>query len=386
MIYLDNAATTYPKPFNVRKRISESFAYAANPGRAGHRMSIKASEVVFDCRNKISNLFSIKNPENVIFTPSCTFALNTVIKGVLNRGDHVVISSLEHNSVSRVVEKLKDSGLITYSVAKVYEGDDDATVDSFRSHLRNNTKLVVCTHASNVFGIKLPISRIGALCKFYGILFCVDGAQTTGIIDTNLNTTDIDYFCAPGHKGLYGPMGIGFMIINTDTIPDSLYEGGTGSGSSELTQPLLLPDKFESGTLNLHAIAGLSAGVDFIKSRGISRLYHQELSLISYLYDNLRLIKGVNLYTNRPSEDSYVPLLSFNIDGYSSDEVASILNNKYSIAVRAGLHCSPLAHRHKHTDEIGTVRVCPSAFTTASDINSLIGAIKHIIHSKNFTS
>lgn len=374
MIYLDNAATTFPKPINVRNAVNNSFSYCANPGRAGHSMSIKAAQTLYNCRSSICDMFGVDNPENVILTPGCTFALNLVIKGVLKRGDHVVISSLEHNSVTRPLETLSAKGVITYSIATVYE-DDDKTIDSFRKVLKDNTKLVVCTHASNVFGIKLPVSRIAALCRFYGVLFCVDAAQTAGVCDIDISSINADFLCAPGHKGLYGPMGTGFLIINSSIIPDSFVEGGTGSGSDNLLQPQMLPDKFESGTLNLHGFAGLSQGIEFVRTKTPLVIAKHEMNLIKRLYTELKNIKGVCLYTNSPEIDNYVPLLSFNVTGVDSEQVAGYLDKNYGIAVRAGLHCSPLAHNSMGTGTVGTVRVCPSVFTTIADVQKLINAV-----------
>ncbi len=385
MIYLDNAATTYPKPQIVRNAVSNSFSYSANPGRAGHRLSIKASEVVYSCRERLCELFKFNKPENIILTQSCTFALNTVIKGVLSKGDHVVISSLEHNSVLRPVEKLSKAGIITYSVAEVFEGDDDRTLDSFRKAMKDNTKLVVCTHASNVFGIKLPIARIGALCRYYGVLFCVDAAQTAGLIDINLSELPVDFLCIAGHKGLYGPMGTGALIINCDNIPDSICEGGTGSSETGYGQPQLLPDKFESGTLNLIGIAGFSAGVDFVAKHKVSNIYLQEMKLINKLYHKLSENKNIILYTKEPDLTHHVPLLSFNIIGMDSEETAHLLDKHFGVAVRAGSHCSPLAHKYMKTDSTGTVRVCPSVFTTQSDINTLINCIYKLSKLKKIT-
>ncbi len=383
MIYLDNAATSFPKPQKVRYACNKSFDYCANPGRSGHRLSLKASNAIYKCREKISKLFDYDKTENIILTSGCTQSLNTVIKGVLKKGDHVVISSLEHNSVLRPLQKLKDAGVITYSVAEVFENDADSTLDSFRKAMNNNTKMVICTHASNVFGVVLPISRIGALAHYYGALMCVDIAQSAGVISLSLqNEPDIDYICAPGHKGLYGPMGTGFLIINTDVIPDSLCEGGTGSGSHILSQPEMLPDKLESGTLNLNGFEGLSAGIDFVSDLSTRKIYSHELELVRNLYENLSEIKDVVLYTNVPSLNTHVPLLSFNIKDIQSESVAKVLDDKFSIAVRAGLHCSPLAHRSYHTESTGTVRLAPSAFTTYQDINYVINSIFKLSMSK----
>ena len=378
MIYLDNAATTFPKPITVKNSVRASLERCANPGRAGHRMSLKSAEDIFDCRNVLCNYFKAKSPENVILTSGCTFSLNTVIKGVLKQGDHVIISSLEHNSVLRPLEKLKNQGLISYSVATVYEKDHDKTFDSFRTSIQKNTRLGGWPHASNVFGLKLPTDRIGALCKYYGILFCVDASQTAGVVDIDLSQSPIDYLCIPGHKGLYGPMGTGALIINTDNIPESMCEGGTGSGSLDFQQPSMLPDKFESGTVNLPGFVGLASGVKFVQNKTPHQILKHEMKLMQRLYSAISNNKNLILYTQFPDEEYYVPLLSFNIKGVSCEDTAYILDNKYGIAVRAGLHCSPLAHKAFNTEDTGTVRVSPSVFSTANHIDYLASAVNDI--------
>ncbi len=382
MIYLDNAATTFPKPLSVINSVKDSFSYSANPGRAGHKMSIAASEKIYNCRSKICKLFNLDLPENVILTSGCTFSLNTVIKGVLEQGDHVVISSLEHNSVLRPLETLKSKGLITYDIAEVFEGDDDKTLDSFRKLFRDNTKLVICTHASNVFGVKLPVSRLCALCHFYDILFCLDAAQTAGIVKIDINDCAADFVCVPGHKGLYGPMGTGILIINTDKPIKCLVEGGTGSGSSENSQPEMLPDKFESGTQNLHGIAGLSSGIDFVNRKGSDRIIDHEMKLINSVYNTFSELKEVELYTQPPDITSHVPLLSFNVKGMYSEDVSDYLNKEFNIYVRAGLHCSPLAHKSYSTIDRGTIRICPSAFTSQSDMKTFVNALFRLVRTK----
>ena len=362
MIYLDNGATTFPKPTGVVRAVSSAMtSLGANPGRSGHRMSLRGAEMIYSCRSEAAEFFGLSEPERVIFTHNCTAALNTVIHGVLKRGDHAVISSLEHNAVVRPLEELKKYG-VEYSVAEVFEGDDEHTIDSFRSQFRKNTKLVVCTHASNVFGIRLPVERISALCRINGILFCLDAAQTAGVLPINLSDSCIDYLCTAGHKGLYGPMGTGFLLINSETMPDSLIQGGTGSYSSDRLQPEQLPDKYESGTPNVAGIAGLREGLRFVKSRGTDNLARHEMRLAQLMYDRLKKISGVELYTARPEISTHVPVISFNIEGTDSERVAQILNNRFGIAVRAGLHCAPLAHISKGTEERGTVRAVLSAF------------------------
>lgn len=375
MIYLDNAATTFPKPTTVISAVNEMSRKAANPGRSGYRLALNASEAVFDCRQKAADFFNLKDVEKCILTPSCTISLNTVIYGVLKKGDHVVISSLEHNSVLRPIIRLSDMGVITYDVAEVFEADDDRTIDSFRKCMNNKTRLVICTHASNVFGIKLPVKRIGALCKYYGVLFCLDSAQSAGVVPIDTEDLGADFICVPGHKGLYGPMGTGLLLINTNTIPESLYQGGTGSSTLDLKEPTILPDKFESGTVNVMGFAGLSKGIDFVKSKGTQIIYNHEIKLIRKLYNALKTLKNVELYTEIPDTDHYVPLLSFNIKDMDADVVGNILDKKYGVCVRTGFHCSPLAHKYMRTGEKGTIRVCPSAFTAERDIDYLVNAV-----------
>lgn len=377
MIYLDNGATTFPKPVNVINSVNHALRISANPGRGGHKMAIKASETVYEVRANIADFFKAKDPENVIFTLNCTEALNIVIKGLLKSGDHVIISSLEHNAVLRPVEKLKSRG-VSYTVAEVIEGDNESTIDNFRNAIKENTRLVICTYASNVFGVKPPVERICALCHQYGILTCVDGAQAAGIVPIDLSFSSIDYLCLAGHKSLYGPMGTGVLIINCDTIPDSLVEGGTGSNSQNFTQPEILPDKFESGTSNFIGIAGLNSGINFVKQKGISNIYRKELELITYAYESFMNIDKVILYTKKPDINYHVPVLSFNIDGVDCETVSGILSSKYNIATRAGLHCAPLAHKSYNTLDIGTVRIVPSVYSSKNDIKTLINAVYNI--------
>lgn len=377
MIYFDNGATTFPKPKSVVNAVNFAMNNCANPGRSGHRLSIKSSEIIYECRQNLAKLFDTDKTEKVIFTNNCTTALNTVIKGTLKDGDHVIISSLEHNAVLRPVAALESSG-VSYSIAEVVEGDNDKTLDNFRSLINAKTKMIICTHASNVFGVRLPIERIGAMCRIYGILFCVDAAQTAGVIPISLMNSDIDYLCAAGHKGLYGPMGTGVLIINSDITPGSLTQGGTGSFSSDIAQPETLPDKFESGTPNVSGIAGLNEGVKFVMNRGVSGIEAYESELANLLYSGLGNINNVILYTEQPKAGAYAPVISFNIEGKDCEETADLLNLRYNIAVRAGLHCAPLAHKSYGTLESGTVRAVVSVFNNRSQVNYFINAVNKI--------
>ena len=378
MIYFDNSATTYPKPFTVSKAVMESIKkYGANPGRSGHSMSRISGMEVEKCRKVAADMFGVENPHNIAFTLNCTQALNMVIKGILKEGDHVVTSCIEHNAVMRPLNKLKKDGLITYTVAQVYPGNNDMTVDSFRRAINSKTKLIVCTHASNVWGIKLPIERISALAKIYGIPILVDGAQSGGLIPINLKNSYIDFLCLAGHKGLYGPMGTGMLITNKADMLGTIIEGGTGTDSMILCQPKNMPQKFESGTPNMWGISGLRAGMEFVMAKGIKNIVAHENELILYLYDKLKKINGVKLYMPRPENKYFVPLLSFNMEGYISDEIGKILDNN-SIEVRTGLQCAPKAHEFAGTAKTGVVRVSPSVFNKKAEIDRLVEIIKTI--------
>ena len=380
MIYFDNGATTFPKPQSVVRAVGSAMQnYGANPGRSGHKMSLKASEIIFNCRENAAALFGVESPDRIIFTDNCTTALNTVIKGLLKSGDHAVISSLEHNAVARPLEHLKQRG-VSFSAAQVFEGDDEATIERSRKAVRNNTKLVVCTAASNVFGIRPPVERIAALCRIYNILFCVDAAQSAGVVPVNMSGSGIDFLCAPGHKGLYGPMGTGILAINSDILPESLTQGGTGSMSSSLEQPETLPDKYESGTPNLPGIAGLNAGLKFVMERGEANILSAETAKAQRLHDGLASMRDVVLYTARPQITTHVPVISFNVRGHDSEQIAALLSDRFNIAVRAGLHCAPLAHKSFGTEEQGTVRAVISVYTKPAQIDYFLLSLKKIIN------
>ncbi len=383
MIYLDNSATSFPKPKAVSIAVNNALRfYCANPGRSGHKMSLLAAKKIFECRESVCELFNVDDVSKIVFTSGCTHSLNTVIKGVLKSGDHCVVSCLEHNSVIRPLEKLKSIG-VTYSVATVYPDDNDKTLDSFRKCFNTKTKLVVCTHASNVFGTRLPVERLCALAHSYGILFCLDAAQSAGVLDIDVQNVGYDFVCCAGHKGLYGPMGIGLMIINTNELIDTLIEGGTGSNSQDFKQPDFLPDRYESGTLNIPGICGLQKGVEFVNNIGVNNIAEKEFRHIKRLYNSLVRYNKVVLYSKVDSLLSTAPVLSFSVSGFNSEQVASYLDKRYSIALRAGLHCAPMAHKFMNTTDNGTVRVSPSYFTTDKDIDVLIHAIKNLIYHKN---
>lgn len=378
MIYLDNSATTYPKPRSVALAMSRAVTrYGANPGRGGFRMSVLTGQAVYQCRSGIAALLGAPGPECVVFGANCTGALNLVMKGTLKAGDHVVVSDLEHNAVMRPLEALKARG-VTYSVAEVSPGDNDATLDAFRKAMGPKTKLLVCTQASNVFGVRVPVERLAALCHQYGAKICVDAAQSAGVVPINVTESGIDYLCCAGHKGLYGPMGVGLLVLRDpqDKL-DTLIEGGTGTQSRSLMQPDDPPERYEAGTINVPGIVGLSAGVSFVSARGPENIYREEMGKAAYLHRGLSRIKKVKLYTPEPRAPWYVPVVSFNVGDIPSEEVGASLARR-GIAVRCGLHCAPLAHGKFGTQESGTVRASVSVFTRRQELDALIGAVSKI--------
>ena len=376
MIYLDNAATSYPKPKNVLLSVMPSVNnYSFNSGRGGYTQSLASAEKIYSVRERVGEFFGF-SPQNVVFTKNCTEALNMAIKGSVKKGEHIIISSLEHNSVARVVNKLYLDGICTYDIAP-FSFDEHETVAAFSSLIKDNTSLIVCTHSSNVFGVSLPIRKIGKLCKNHGIRFIVDGAQGAGVADINAKRDNIDILCAPGHKCLYGLMGTGFMAVGDNITLDTLMEGGTGSSSSLLTQPDFLPDRFEAGTLNNTGIISVGRGIDFINSFGRDKIYSHEMSLVFALYDMLSSLNNVILYTPRPNKNKTMPILSFNVKNMPCEKVAAVLGDN-GICVRAGLHCSPLAHKHFNTEKIGTVRVSPGAFNVKKECLTFVDVVKKL--------
>ena len=382
MIYLDNAATSYPKPESVINAMIYAQKYVgANAGRGGHRMTAKAGEMVYACREKAASLFGCDS-ERVIFTSNCTMALNTAIKGTLHKGDHVIISCLEHNSVLRPVYALSQKGLITYSVADVDPADENTTVNNFLSLIKKNTAAVVCTMVSNVFGTRLPIESLGKELKKRGILFIADAAQGAGTHKIDMNKMNIDILCMPGHKGLMGPMGTGLILMGDGVDVEPLYEGGTGSFSMSESQPEIYPDRLESGTLNLPGIWGLKKGMDYILSVGGEEAIHKKESyLCNILREDLSVIRGVKLYTEEAGKNP-APLVACNVKSTHSEEVADILNSN-NIAVRSGYHCAYLSHSSFGTEKTGVIRVSPGWFSTKKDIKNLVFSLNKIAMSNN---
>ncbi len=381
MIYLDNAATSFPKPDSVIYAMTRAQSvYGANPGRGGHRLTMKAGEKVFSCRSALADFFSA-DVERVIFTHNCTSALNTAIKGSVKKGDHVLISSLEHNSVLRPVHKLSEQGIITYDVFEVNPSSHEETFRNFVSSVKSNTSVAACTMVSNVFGTVLPFERLGRYCRANNIRFILDAAQGAGSHRINMETMAVDILCMPGHKGLMGPMGTGVLILGKDTDIDSCFQGGTGSNSLSPLQPQIYPDKLESGTANLPGIAGLFEGIKFIRNYGGEKaVLQKEHCLISTLKEDLYSVPKITVYDEMLS-DTPSNVLSFNFVDMHSEETASLLD-KCNIALRAGYHCSYLAHSTYFTQASGTVRVSTGVFNTKKDIKNLVFCLNKIAMGK----
>lgn len=376
MIYLDNSATTNPKPQAVKNAVMRAMIYYSfNSGRGGYKESVNTSDMIFSCREKLSEMFGFPS-ENIAFTPNCTTAINFAIKGILKPGDHIIISNLEHNAVARPVYALFKNGIIDYDIAD-FSFDKEQTINNFKKLIKPNTKAIVCTHASNVFGCVFPIKEIGKLAHENGIIFIVDAAQSAGILDIDCKSDNIDILCAPGHKGLYAPMGIGFIALRDNVEISTIIEGGTGSNSMKLVQPDNMPERLESGTLNNVGIIGLCAGIDFVVGKSVSSIYKHEKNLMKYIYGELAKNNNVKLYTPSFNDAFLAPILSFNYKDYPSEKTASFLADKI-IACRAGFHCSKLAHTAFGTDNRGTVRISPSVFTKYSECEKFIDTLKKL--------
>lgn len=376
MMYFDNAATTFPKPKSVVDSVNSAVLhYGGNPGRAGHNMAMRVSEKIYLIRKKVALTFNAE-PQNVVFTQNCTMSLNIAIKGIMKENDHIICSCLEHNAVIRPIDKLHRDGKITYDIARVYSNDEE-TVNSFKQLINKSTRAIICTHASNVTGQKLPIKRLGQLCKENGLIFIVDAAQTAGVFHIDMKECNINMLCMPGHKSLYGITGSGILVLNDIDEVDTILEGGTGSLSVELVQPDFFPDKFESGTLNTVGILSIGAGLDFINQVGMDNIYMHEYKLCKYVYEKLREIKNVRLYSNDYEKGKSSPIISFNIGKESSDSIVAMLNNM-NCALRGGLQCSPLAHGYYSTLNTGMARFSPSHFTKSYEVEQFVKNIQII--------
>lgn len=365
-VYLDNAATSFPKPESVYQAVEYAMRQVgASPGRGGYQRSLEASRIMFRAREAVAGLFSIPDSSRIIFTHNATGALNLALHGTLLPGDHVITTSMEHNSLMRPLYSLRDAGL---ELTIVQAGPDGmVNPDDIHSALRPNTRMIAVSHVSNVCGAIQPIGRIAAICHEAGAMFLVDAAQSAGYLKIDVVSEGIDLLAAPGHKGLLGPPGTGLLYVAPHLRLKPILEGGTGTDSTSLEQPLTMPEGFETGTLNLPGIAGLKAGIDFILEKGIEALFQHERNLLEQAQSGLRPIPGLTIYG--PEESSLRgSLLSFTITGVDSSLLAAELDQGFDIAVRAGLHCAPLAHDTLGTLPGGTLRLSPGWSTTSEEI------------------
>lgn len=371
MIYLDNAATSFPKPLKVYDEVMRCMKnYCSNPGRASHDMAIESSLKVMETRELISKLFNIENIFNIVFTANATEALNIGIKGILNKGDHVISTVIEHNSVLRPLKTMSKLGVEVTLIACDKAGFINPL--DIKDEIKHNTKAIIINHASNVLGSVQDINSIGKIAKKYGVIFMVDASQSAGVIDIDVKRDNIDLLAFPGHKGLLGPQGTGGLYIREGLKIKTIKEGGTGSSSNSMNQPIELPDRLESGTLNTPGIAGLCEGIKFIRKIGVKNIYKEEISLVEELLLELNKLEFIKIYGNRKLENNKnVAVVSFNIDGVDASVVGEELNEA-GIAVRTGYHCAALIHKVIGTEYLGTVRISPGCFNTSSDIDVLV--------------
>jgi len=376
MIYFDNAATSWPKPETVRAALSDYFGEAGgNPGRSSHRMSVAAARIVENAREALADLFHASDPSRIVFTQNATHALNLALDGLLRPGDHVVTTSLEHNSVMRPLRHLETLGVELTVVACTQDGILD--LNSVRRALRPGTRLLVTTHGSNVVGTLTPLGALAALAREQGILHLVDAAQTAGATPIDVQEMGLDLVAFSGHKGLLGPTGTGGLYIREGIVLTPLVRGGTGSDSAHETQPEFLPDVYESGTLNVAGIAGLGAGVRFLSEIGIEAVKTHERKLVAQFLAGASEISGITLYGPRDAA-LQCGVVSFNVAGAMPSEVGLILDESFGIMARTGLHCAPSAHRTLGTFPTGTVRFGFGWFNTPAEVEVALGALREI--------
>ncbi len=368
LVCLDNAATTFPKPEPVIRAVTDALRNTGgNPGRGSHRLSTAAAELVYDCRTAAAEFFG-GTPENVVFTENATHALNCAVKGLAEPGCHILIDNYAHNAVYRPVAALSEAGTAEFDIYDA-SGKDDEVLENIRRKLRPESRIVIATHQSNICSHVLPVEKIGKLCAQYGLHFIVDASQSAGHLPLDLAQMHITALCLPGHKGLFGPMGVGMLLTAPDVRFNTLLEGGAGINSLDAAMPEELPERLEAGTLPLPAIAGLLAGIRYVRRIGTEEIHLHECTLTAELTRLLNDMPGVTVYG-----ESIGPVVSFNIDGFSPAEVGAHLASR-GICVRTGYHCAPLAHRTVGSFQNGSVRAGFSWFNRMSDVHALADAL-----------
>ncbi len=382
MIYLDNAATSWPKPESVYQTMDEFLRQkGGNPSRGGHSMAVTASRVIDETRLLVARLINASDKDRIIFTFNCTDSLNIGLKGLLRPSDHVITSSIEHNSVVRPLRKLERQGVKVTRLSPHSRGGFVSPQD-IEEAITGETRLVVMTHASNVNGVIQPIEEYGLITRQHNLIFMVDAAQTAGRYPLDVQTYNIDLLAFSGHKGLFGSPGTGTLYIGERVDLDSLREGGTGSHSEREEQPTTLPYKFESGTVNSVGIAGLGAGLKFIFKEGMERILAHEESLTEQLLEGLSQTPCVTVYGAGDGAEQ-APIVSFTVDGVEPGEVGAILDQSFDIKARSGLHCTPAVHKTLGSFPQGTIRLSPGYFNTVEEIDFALEAIRKIAWSES---
>lgn len=376
MIYFDNAATTLHKPHEVIEAVVHAMTTAGNASRGTHTGSLAASRTVYETRKKIADFFHCSRADHVIFTSNSTEALNIAICGTLGKGDHIISTDLEHNSVLRPLYHLEEQGASLTFLSANKKGCID--YDDFKRSIKPNTKAIVCTHASNLTGNVLDIERIGRIAKAHNLLFIVDASQSAGCIEINMETMNIDILCFTGHKGLLGPQGTGGLCIHESVEIRPFKHGGSGIHSYEKGQPQAYPARLEAGTLNSHGIAGLCAAINYINTITIPVIAKKEQELLWHFYKGICNIPEIHIYGDFDTKER-AAILSLNIEGYDSGTVSDLLSQEYDIATRPGAHCAPRMHQTLGTTETGAVRFSFSSFNTMEEVETAIQALKELV-------
>lgn len=379
-IYLDNAATTFPKPESVYRAVDFAFRYlGVSPGRGSYQLSLEAGRLVLEARETVAEFFGIHDASRVVFAANATEAINIALFGLLKAGDRVITSAMEHNAISRPLHALEARGVEVVRVPVGACGLIDPAV--IRAAVREGTcptRMVALSHCSNVTGVLQPIAEIGNWCRREGVVFMVDAAQSAGQVAIDVEEMGIDLLAVPGHKSLFGPPGTGALYVAEHLLPAPLIWGGTGGNSISALMPEDLPERFESGTLNTPALAGLQAGIEFVRQTGLQQIQRHKAALLDQLLGGLRALPGVRCY-NPSGSWQLGGVLSFNVEDRDPAEIGFVLDDEYGICVRTGLHCAPDAHRSIGTLPSGTIRVSPGMFNTEKDIDALLLALEKII-------
>ena len=374
MIYLDNAATTMKKPQCVIDAVVAAMSHMGNAGRGATSAALDASRVIYDTRGKLSDLFNLQNPSRVAFTCNSTESLNTAIKGILSSGDHAITTALEHNSVLRPLYDLQAKGM----ELSIVDCDENGNIDynDFEQLIKENTKAIVCTHASNLVGNVLDVKKIGSIAKKHNLIFIVDASQSAGVFPIDMQDMNIDILCFTGHKGLLGPQGTGGLCVREGIDVRPLKVGGSGVNTFSKEQPVEMPTHLEAGTLNGHALAGLNAALDYLKEEGIDNIQKREEELMFRFYNGIKDIKDIKIFGN--FENKRAAIVTFNVGDIDSAAFSDELSFAYDISTRAGAHCAPLMHKAMNTVEQGAVRFSFSHYNTEEEIDTAIKAVKEI--------